>query len=248
MKAFIVEDEPLAAAQLKSMLSEACPEIVVCGSADSVVSAVEWLQQNKPDVIFMDIHLGDGDSFMIFDKVEIECPVIFTTAYDKYALEAFKNKGIDYLLKPFNEEDLLRALAKLSLLLPQHENASPIEATLHGGYQRRFLITVGNKLHTIQAEDIAYFMADGKYLFLYTFTGGKFPIDATITSIEGRLNAKYFFRINRKFIININAIVEMSKFSGSRIKVTLQPPVDDEFEVIVSAERIAAFKEWLNGY
>lgn len=253
MKVLIIEDEKLAAQQLSGMLKLLHYPIEIVAITDSIATSVAWLKQNQPDLIFMDIHLGDGDSFRIFEAVEVKAPVIFTTAYDAYALEAFKNKGIDYLLKPFDLEDLNRAMDKLLLVADfsiknsERNDETGKPDSIACDYQRRFLITVGNKLHTISSDDIAYFMADGKYLFLFTFSGGKYPLDHTIGGIEAKLDPNRFFKINRKFIINIEAIAEMSKFSSSRIKIILQPTPPDDIDAIVSGDRITAFKEWLNG-
>lgn len=255
MKILIVEDEQLAAQQLKSMLQQLPYSMDIVTITDSISSTVTWLKSHQPDLIFMDIHLGDGSSFRIFDQIKIDVPIIFTTAYDEYALEAFKNKGVDYLLKPFDIDDLQRAMDKLSMIksslntqtMHAYDTLVPNETMNIEPYQRRFLITVGNKLHTISTDDIAYFMADGKYLFVFTFNGSKYPLDQTIGSIEAKLDPKLFFKINRKFIINIGAIAEMSKFSNSRIKIILHPTPPDDIDAIVSGDRILAFKQWLNG-
>ncbi|MFR5659335.1 MAG: LytR/AlgR family response regulator transcription factor, partial [Butyricimonas faecihominis] len=215
MNAIIIEDEYLAAAELERLLGEVAPEITILTKLDSVSESVKWLKKNKADVIFMDIHLGDGQSFDIFEQVEITVPVIFITAYDEYALKAFKYQGIDYILKPFDKEELQQALNKLESLSPVN---TPFPVASLTVYQERFLVTVGTKMKSVTVGDVAYFMADGKYLVLFTRDGQNYILDQTISGIETKLNPAQFFKINRKFIISYNSIKEMVKYSNSRIK------------------------------
>lgn len=239
MNAIIIEDEPLALLELEKILREIAPDLTVIARLESVKESVGWLQQNTADLIFSDIHLGDGKSFDIFKQVAISTPVIFITAYDEYALQAFKNQGIDYILKPFDKEDIRESLKKTCLLLPS-------ATRLPVAFQERFLVHIGAKIKSVLATEIAYFMADGKYLLLFTLDGGSYVVDQTIASIESRLNPGLFFKINRKFIINFHAIKEMIKYSNSRIKIVLAPLPPENIESIVSAERIREFKEWLD--
>lgn len=244
MNAIIIEDEPLASMELEKVLSETAPDIHVTARLDSVRESISWLRENQTDLIFSDIHLGDGQSFDIFKQVEVKVPVIFITAYDEYALQAFKNQGIDYILKPFDREEIASALTKIRNWFSQH---SPVTPTLvPGTYQERFLVQIGAKIKSVTADEIAYFMADGKYLMLYTTDGNNYIVDYTIAGIEERLDPKFFFRINRKFIINYTAIKDMIRYSGSRIKIILSPTPPDNIEAIVPTERIREFKEWLN--
>ena len=243
MNAIIIEDEYLAAAELERLLGEVAPEITILTKLDSVSESVKWLKKNKADVIFMDIHLGDGQSFDIFEQVEITVPVIFITAYDEYALKAFKYQGIDYILKPFDKEELVRALGKLDSLAVTNV---PFPAASLTVYQERFLVTVGTKMKSVAIGDVAYFMADGKYLVLFTRDGQNYILDQTISGIESKLNPARFFKINRKFIISYDAIKEMVKYSNSRIKIILSPLPPSGIEAIVSSERIQEFKQWLN--
>lgn len=242
MNVIIIEDEPLAVLVLEKMLRKIAPEVTVQARLDSVGESVEWLRHNRTELIFSDIHLGDGQSFEIFDRVEVKVPVIFITAYDEYAIQAFKKQGIDYILKPFEEEDVRRALDKVETLRGQQEPLT----VLSEEYQERFLVQIGTKIKSVAVEDVAYFMADGKYLMLYTFEGSSYIVDQTMAGIEERLNPRLFFRINRKFIIRYQAIKEMVRYSNSRIKVILTPQPPENIEAIVSAERIREFKEWLN--
>lgn len=240
MNVLIIEDEELAATTLQNMLVYINPNIQVLAVLGTVEAAVSWLQHNTADLLFMDIHLGDGESFQIFQQINISSPVIFTTAYDQYTLKAFKNQGIDYLLKPFDEEDVRNALNKLSSI-----RKSPVSITAPP-VRNRFMVKVGKLLKSVPAEQVAYFMADGKYLFLVTRDQQNYIIEETIASLEPKLDQEVFFRINRKFIIHINAINEMYKLSRNRVRIKLLPiPVDVE-EVIVSEDRADAFKEWLN--
>ncbi|WP_316821344.1 LytTR family DNA-binding domain-containing protein [Pedobacter gandavensis] len=250
MKVAIIEDEELAAVTLRKMLVQLNPDIEVLATLATVESAVEWLSNNNPDLLFMDIHLGDGESFQIFEQVEVDCPVIFTTAYDQYTLKAFKNQGIDYLLKPFDEEDVAAALAKLKGIrkiseigLPQisYQTLGPAPKI-----RNRFMVKLGKLIKTVQSEDVAYFMAEGKYLFLVTNDKQNYIIEETIASLEPQLDSSDFFRINRKFIINIKAVREMYKLSRNRVRIVLEPAPLEGLEVVVSEERAEAFKNWLN--
>lgn len=250
MKVAIIEDEELAAVTLRKILVQLNPEIEVMATLATVEAAVEWLSNNTPDLLFMDIHLGDGESFQIFEQVEVDCPVIFTTAYDQYTLKAFKNQGIDYLLKPFDEEDVAAGLAKLKGIrkisdigLPQisYQTLGPAPKI-----RNRFMVKLGKLIKTVQSEDVAYFMAEGKYLFLVTNDKQNYIIEETISSLEPQLDSSDFFRINRKFIINIKAVREMYKLSRNRVRIVLEPAPVEGLEVVVSEERAEAFKNWLN--
>ena len=243
MNAVIIEDEYLAATELERLLGEIAPEVVILAKLDSVSESVKWLKKNKAELIFMDIHLGDGQSFDIFEQVEITVPVIFITAYDEYALKAFKYQGIDYILKPFDKEELQQALNKLDSLSTTGE---PFPVATLAVYQERFLVTVGTKMKSITVGDVAYFMADGKYFVLFTRDGQNYILDQTISGIETKLNPALFFKINRKFIISYASIKEMVKYSNSRIKIILVPAPPSGIEAIVSSERIQEFKQWLN--
>ncbi len=240
MNVLIIEDEELAATTLQNMLVYINPNIQVLAVLGTVEAAVSWFQHNSADLLFMDIHLGDGESFQIFQQINISSPVIFTTAYDQYTLKAFKNQGIDYLLKPFDEEDVRNALTKLNSIrkTPVVSASVPV--------RNRFMVKVGKLIKSVPAEQVAYFMADGKYLFLATRDQQNYIIEETIGSLEPKLDQEVFFRINRKFIIHINAINEMYKLSRNRVRIKLSPAPADVEEVIVSEDRAEAFKEWLN--
>ncbi len=248
MRVLIIEDEDLAADTLQNILMDINPNIQILDILGTVEASVNWLSKSTADLLFMDIHLGDGESFEIFQRVMVDSPVIFTTAYDQYTLKAFKNQGIDYLLKPFDEEDVRAALAKLNTIrkaseIPLQQILSPSN---DNKLRNRFMVKMGQQIKSVQAEDVAYFMADDKYLFLVTKDQQNYIIEETIGSLEPQLNPAEFFRVNRKFIININAIKEMYKLSRNRVRVLLNPIPAEGIEVIVSEERAEAFKNWLD--
>ena len=248
MKAIIIEDEPLSAAELRTSLAEVAPYIEVVATASSVAEAAETVGRVEHDLIFMDIHLEDGSGFDIFERADITVPVIFITAYDSYALKAFENKGIDYLLKPFGLDDHRRAIDKLGLL-----SGGGIASAEHGAptqtppvYQERFLVHMGARMRSVTTAEIAYFMADGKYLHLMTHDGKDYILDRSLTDVGEKLPPNLFFRINRRFIVSFDAIREMIRYSGSRIKVLLNPPLAEGEEAFVSTNRVPDFREWLN--
>ena len=238
MKAAIIEDEPLAIAELENLLGEVAPDVRIVARLDSVAESVRWLRDNSADLLFMDIHLGDGQSFDIFEEVKITAPVIFITAYDEYALKAFKFQGVDYILKPFDREELRRALRKVATLAAAGEPLPPAVTS----YQERFLVSLGAKMKSVAADDVAYFMADGKYLLLFTRDGQNYILDSTISAIEGKLNPARFFKVSRKFIISYSSIREMVRYSNSRVRIHLSPSPPDGVEVVVSADRLPDFK------
>ena len=248
MRAIIIEDEPLSVAELRTTLAEVAPQIEVVATASSVAEAAAVIAGVGHDLIFMDIHLGDGNGFDIFQRTEISVPVIFITAYDSYALKAFENKGIDYLLKPFGREDLQRAIDKLGLLSgggsASAEHGAPTQTP--PVYQERFLVHMGARMKSVTTAEIAYFMADGKYLHLVTHDGKDYIVDRTLTEVGEKLPPNLFFRINRRFIVAFDAIREMIRYSGSRIKVVLHPPLAEGEEAFVSTDRVPDFRQWLN--
>jgi len=252
MKILIIEDENAAARRLEKLLGEVEPEAVVLQRLDSVETSVLWLQNNPPpDLILLDIHLADGASFEIFEHTTVTCPIIFTTAYDEYALQAFKVNAVDYLLKPIKTNELAAAIDKYKKVFKvTTPDYSALLDTLRsqGGqtYLRRMLIRFGNSIKLVDMADAAYFYTKDKITFLVTrSTGKRFPVDYPLDKLEGMLDPAVFFRINRQFIINVSAIKEMHPYSKSRVKVELEPSTD--LETIVSTERSAEFKKWLVG-
>ena len=248
MRAIIIEDEPLSVAELRTTLAEVAPQIEVVATASSVAEAAAVIAGVGHDLIFMDIHLGADRGRDGFQRRERCVPVIFITAYDSYALKAFENKGIDYLLKPFGREDLQRAIDKLGLLSgggsASAEHGAPTQTP--PVYQERFLVHMGARMKSVTTAEIAYFMADGKYLHLVTHDGKDYIVDRTLTEVGEKLPPNLFFRINRRFIVAFDAIREMIRYSGSRIKVVLHPPLAEGEEAFVSTDRVPDFRQWLN--
>ncbi len=253
MKIVLIEDEEPASTRLTKMLTTIYPELEILETLVSVKSAIQWLNEHhQPDLIIMDIQLSDGVSFDIFNEVEIKCPVIFTTAYDQYALQAFKVNSVDYLLKPVKAEELKAALDKYQKLFKEKKTAEVDYSVLlsaltktKGEFQKRIVIRYGEIIKTVEIADIAYFYTESKINFLYTFKNQRFSVDHNLDELEQILNPKEYFRINRQFIVNIKAIDKMVTVSKSRVKLTLNPPC--EIETIVSTERSSYFKDWLTG-
>jgi DNA-binding LytR/AlgR family response regulator len=252
MTILIIEDEEAAYKRLEKLITEILPTEKVLPPIVSVSSAVDWFHRNvAPDLIFLDVHLADGESFEIFKKVKVTSPVIFTTAYNEYALEAFKINSVDYLLKPIKKEELNRAIDKfLHQNLPQNPeiNFQKLISTLQlqpVNYKERFVVKYGDHIKTIQTVDSAYFYTENKANFIVTKENKRYAIDYNLDQLEVLLDPKKFFRINRQFIIGFHAITEMFTYSKSRVLIRLNPP--SKLETIVSSERSASFKSWLDG-
>ncbi|HRH66442.1 MAG TPA: LytTR family DNA-binding domain-containing protein, partial [Bacteroidia bacterium] len=244
MNILIIEDEEPAALRLKKILLELEPDTIVLDIIVSVKSAVEWLKNNpSPDLVLMDIHLADGSSFEIFKMTEIKTPVIFITAYDQYAIQAFKVNSIDYLLKPIKKEELGNALNKFKTIFGKNPKpAVPDFARLletlrlpQQDYKKRFVIRFGEHIKAIDAENIAYFYTEEKINFLRTLDNHTYHVDYNLDKLEEMLDPARFFRINRQFIISIDSIDQMFSFSKSRVKINLKPPIN--LDTIVSTER-----------
>jgi DNA-binding LytR/AlgR family response regulator len=255
MKVLIIEDEQAVAKRLINLLNDAAPDFEILDVVDSVEDSVTWFQTHEmPGLIFMDIHLADGISFEIFEKVQIDAPVIFTTAYDNYAIRAFKVNSVDYLLKPVNKEELDAAIGKFRETVVQHsEEPSNIDylkiAEIVTGkkpaLQSRFLVRYGQKLKTIDIKDVACFYTEDKTVYLHNFNNDRYHIDDRLDTLEEVLDPEKFFRVNRGAIVNYDAIDEMETYSKSRVHMTLKKPVSVDF--VSSAERSGAFKKWLSG-
>ncbi len=248
MKVVIIEDEKIAAERLADMLKELNVEIEIMAVLSSIQDSVQWLQENRADLIFLDIHLADGISFSIFDFVKIPTPIVFTSAYEKYAIRAFQLNSIDYLLKPIRKSDLSAALEKITNLKAElNRDYSEISKGIleEKVFKKRFLVQVGNKLKNIKCSEIAYFFSSNKSIFFKTFDGMLYPVDSSLEALEKVLDQNEFFRINRQYIINIDSIAGMTAWSRSRVKLTLKPD-PDESDIIVSIERAADFKKWLD--
>lgn len=249
MKILIFEDEHLTAERLLQLLSKYPTEFEVLGVLESVNQGVEWFKNNaQPDLIFMDIQLTDGSSFEIFNEVKIEAPIIFTTAYDQYAIQAFKVNSVDYLLKPIDYSDLELAIQKFEKLLPKPTTDNSLYKELLNQmmkpHKKRFLVKVGEQLKHVNIEDIAYFINDDGLVFMYANSGKRYMLDYTIEQLEKLVDSTAFFRINRKLIIGLNSIDQIHKYFNSRLKLKLQPEID--IDVIVSRDRVNGFKAWLD--
>ena len=253
-RVLIVEDEELAAERLAGMVKKVKPGIELHHILDSIEDTVSFLQSDPVDLLFLDIHLSDGKSFEIFEKTSINIPVIFTTAYDQYALDAFKVNSVDYLLKPIAEPDLERALTRYEQWFSQPDKSTPqidpveLKKWLGQGsrqYKQRFMVKFGDHIQSKPVQDAAYFYAEGKTTYLVQWSNNRrYILDYTLEALdEKELNPTRFFRINRKFIINIEAINDVKTYSNSRLKVSLKVP--SEMDMIVSRERVNLFKNWL---
>ncbi|HEX2535477.1 MAG TPA: LytTR family DNA-binding domain-containing protein [Chitinophagaceae bacterium] len=252
MNILIVEDEVLLAKQLKASLLSIEPGMKVAGQTNSIATTVQWLQSHAaPDLIFMDIELADGQCFQIFQEVEIKTPVIFTTAYDEYALQAFKVNSVDYLLKPINTEELRTAIGKfrevhgkptfsLEHLVQQLQQSGRSDA-----YKDRFLVKQGQKLISIDVRDIALFSARNTLNFLTTKGKQKFVIDFTLDEVESVVHPKQFFRINRQFILAHDMIAAVHPWFNGKLKVDIHLPLEED--LIISRDKTPVFKTWLGG-
>ena len=253
LKVLIIEDEEPAAGRLKKLIAQVDPEIEVQRIIVGVKSAVEYLEEHiSPDLIFLDIHLADGSSFEIFKQVQINSPIIFTTAYDEFALNALKLKSLDYLLKPIKLTELSSALNKYKEVYGKQNNNIPeylklIELTSKEKleYKKRLLVRYRDLFKMIPIDDAAYFLTENKITCLCLKQNLKYAIDYTLDELEKILEPKEFFRINRQFIISIGCIDKMVAVSKSRVQLTLKPPT--QHETIASTDRSSAFKKWLAG-
>jgi DNA-binding LytR/AlgR family response regulator len=277
MTILIIEDEELTARKLQRLLLDVEPTAIIVGMTVSVDESVEWLRTNpQPDLIFMDIELADGQSFDIFNHVAVTSPVVFTTAYDEYAIKAFKVSSIDYLLKPIKEDDLRRALAKLQalkeVLVSQTGASGPagLEASLAGllqqlrktpliapaapplisgmneatqPYRDRFMIKQGQRLFSIEVDEVAYFITRNKMSFLKTKEGSEWLIDYTLDELSQMLDPRRFFRLNRQIIAELRSVDKVHLYFNGKLKVDMRPVFDEE--VVVSREKAGEFKLWL---
>lgn len=253
MEILIIEDEDRTANRLVKQLNRLLPEARVLGILDSVKDSIQWLHKHQdPDLIFMDIHLADGSSFEILDKIKTQSPIIFTTAYDKYAIDAFKVNSVDYLLKPIKDEELQVALNKLdkmkNIFQDQQVNTQEIAKMIRGEvspYQQRFLIRLPDQFKTFDVKEVAYFYIESRITFMQLQSGKSYPIDFSLDQLEDKLHPARFFRLNRQFTVSYESITRMTPYPKSRIKLDLSPPSSKE--AMVSSERSSAFKRWLMG-
>lgn len=253
MRVLVIEDEKLAAERLVELIKEIEPSAQILKSIESIKAAVRWLNFNAhPDLIFMDIQLADGLSFQIFDLVNIDMPVIFTTAYNEYALRAFKVNSIDYLLKPIDKEELRTSINKyFRLNKPVSQNVAiqpqllrQVMEIIHNSYKSRFMVKIGEHIKTIAIEDVAYFYSSEKSSFLRSISGRDYAIDYSLEQLEKELDPGKFFRVNRKYMIAMTHIKDIIAYSGNRLK--LKVTGGDQEEILVSREKVTDFKNWLN--
>ena len=249
MNVLIVEDEKPAATRLVNMLKKVEPDAHIMSITDGIESTLNYLDQHsKPDLVFMDIHLSDGSALEIFRHYSFDgTGVIFSTAYDQYAVEAFKVHALYYLLKPIKQEDLEAALTRYKEFREQSSDYRQIVSKLlaRTPQDKRFLIRMGQSLRLIHQQDIAYFYTADKITFMMTREGRKYPVDYTLENLEEMIDSSRFFRINRQYIIHIDAIQQMHAHSKARVRIDLAPPAHEE--VIVSTEKSPLFKKWLEG-
>ncbi len=255
MKVLIIEDEALASARLEKMIKATGRNITVLARLESVEESVSWLKNNKhPDIIFLDIHLEDDLCFAIFDKVTVHSSVIFTTAFDEYAIRAFKLKSIDYLLKPIVQDELDAALEKYEQMMADssgHRGSADLD-TLYSlimdkqkAYKERFSVKVGQKIKTFLTHEVAYFRSEGGVTEVCLHNGTVYFLDQSLGALEGELDPLEFFRINRQMLVAQSSVKEAHIISGSRLKVDLAPSREDS--VYVSIDKTTAFKKWLDG-
>lgn len=249
MKVILIEDETAAAANLYSILTKAFPNMEIVAQIESVTESVEWLEENGcPDLIFMDIHLADGSAFSIFERTKVTSPVIFTTAYDQYALEAFKVNSIDYILKPIKESDLRRAVEKLENL--SHSAKSEYSDRIEGMARlqrtaQALLIHFKDRIIPLKTEDIAFCYSSNEKVTVCTMKGDMLPYDKTLETIAATLPENTFFRANRQFVVSRGAIHDISVWFGNRLSLNLC--VDVPEKIVISKARVPEFKKWISG-
>jgi DNA-binding LytR/AlgR family response regulator len=247
----IIEDERLAAEKLERLILSARPEWQVIGAIETVEHAVKWLATNSPpDLIMMDIQLSDGISFEIFEQVKVATPVIFTTAYDEYAIRAFKVNSIDYLLKPIDPASLEAALSKFEQMQITHtQEAIPYETLLklqEPVWRKRFLVKVGPAYISVVTSDVELFYISERSTFIRTFEGKNYGIDFSLDQVQQQVDPAKFFRINRNFLVNIEAVSKLVSYSSSRLKLVLASGYKPD-DLIVSREKTGEFKRWMDG-
>lgn len=251
MKTIIIEDEQLAASRLEAMIREIDPSVEVLARLESVEDSVAWFRENPhPDLIFLDIHLEDGLSFSIFDQVKTNAPIIFTTAFDEYAIKAFKLKSIDYLLKPIVREELKRSILKYREWGQKHQlvDISELYRLMYSGkktYRQRFSMVVGQKLKSVDIKDISYFFSNSGITFAALHSRNQYSLDLSLEKLAEEIDPDMFFRVNRQYLISLPAIANIHIFPKSRLKLELNPNVPEG--VFVSLDKVVDFKKWIDG-
>ncbi len=246
IRTLIVEDEEIAAMRLQRMAQEITPELAILKIVGSVTDAVAFLKKQAVDLMFMDINLVDGHSFEIFEKIEVKSPIIFTTAYSEYAIKAFEQNSIDYLLKPISKKALQKSMEKFKMLqegkLPNYKD---ILSGRQDFYKERFLVKMNNRLKSIPVAEVAYFYSEERLTFMITKEENRVTVSESLKTLETTLNPTDFFRINRQFIVHRDAIKDMYFTSKSRIRLMLEPFYDEK-PIVVAIEKMGEFKKWLS--
>jgi len=249
MKVLIIEDEILAADKLAGLLIRIDSTIEIMGKLQSVLESINWLHsQPNPDVIFMDIQLDDGICFEIFDAVKIKTPVIFTTAYDSYAIRAFQVNSVDYLLKPIEKEPLEKAIEKYKLIFKKGDSSTQsigdLSVQMVKSYKTRFFVKIGNHFHSIPVDNIECFYLVERAVFFKTNNGKNYNLDYSLDQVQQLIDPENFFRINRNYLIQINAIQDIYNYSSSRLGIKINGI--NHLDLIVSREKVGEFKKWLD--
>lgn len=251
MTVVIIEDEAFAAEALEKMILELRPQTKVLSHLPSVEESVDWLQNNRhPDLIFCDIHLTDGSSFEIFNAVEVKAPVIFTTAYNEYAIQAFKVNSIDYLLKPIKKEELQAAISKFENLQQDDVNNQLqnlkrlLQQNTTSEKRSRFMVKSGQSIRVIPAEEVAYFLAEDGIVLLVNFEAKRYAVNYSLDQLEEQLDSHRFFRANRQLIVSIDAVEKAESYFKGRLLLQTNPRTPDD--QIISNSKASAFKEWLD--
>lgn len=246
MRALIIEDETRAREYMKNLLSQHFPSVEVAGAVGSVKEAVDWLMANPdPDVIFMDVELSDGLSFDIFNQVEINSPVIMTTAYDQYAIQAFEVNAVDYLLKPIELKDLQRAVARISSGEAKIPSGDAVRSLMDQARKEKFLIRLNDRIVPVRVSDIAYFYSEDKNTYMVTAGGTSYVLDDSLDALVESLDPESFFRISRSCIMAEKTIDSVSKLMGGRLRISIQPGIAALTDFTVSRARVDGFMKWL---
>ena len=246
MKVLLIEDEPRARRHMEKMLTAHFPEVTVEGAVGSVRESVEWLSSHPaPDLIFMDVELSDGSSFDIFTQMDVDAPVVMTTAYDQYAVQAFSVRAVDYLLKPIELPDLQRAIARVTSGLARKPVNEKVRSIVQEARKEKFLIRLNDRIVPVRTADIAYFYSEAKNTYVVTTAGSSYVLDDSLDALEDTLDPHAFFRISRGCIISEQVIDSVSKLMGGRLQITLKPAYTANTDLTVSRARVEDFLAWL---
>lgn len=246
MKVLLIEDEPRARRHMEKMLTAHFPEVTVEGAVGSVRESVEWLSSHPaPDLIFMDVELSDGSSFDIFTQMDVDAPVVMTTAYDQYAVQAFSVRAVDYLLKPIELPDLQRAIARVTSGLARKPANEKVRSIVQEARKEKFLIRLNDRIVPVRTADIAYFYSEAKNTYVVTTAGSSYVLDDSLDALADTLDPYAFFRISRGCIISEQVIDSVSKLMGGRLQITLKPAYTAHTDLTVSRARVEDFLTWL---